>query len=636
MSTSPGREPRAPALEIRDLTKSFGSVRALRDITMVVESGTVHCVLGENGAGKSTLCHLVGGSLAPDTGTLRLYGQPYAPRRPADALGAGIAMVHQHFSLVPTLTVGENLRLLRLPDLARRVDRVADEYGLVLDLGARVAELPVGLRQLVEIVKALLREPRLLLLDEPTGVLDPAGTEALLATCRLIADRGGAVVLITHKLGEVVRAGDTATVLRGGRVVGGGPLADLPAERLVPLMIGRPADSLDPALSGTIGLTGPATTFEPVTGTGIAARAGAGTGPATAINSPVADAATDPKGSTAARTTTAGATPLVSATRQTPHALRIHGLTVRGADGTPALDDVRLQVEPGQIVGIAGVEGNGQSELMAVLGGSRTPDSGSLTLGSADITRATPRRRTVAGLGVVPEDRHHDGCVPALSVTDNLFLGRLGRFRRGGLFLDRPAMRRAAQDVLVAHDIRADSPDTPMSTLSGGNQQKVVLARELALNPLVCLAAAQPTRGLDVGAVDAVHTRIREAAGRGAGVLVVSSELDELLALCDTVVVAYRGRLSAPVDTNTPRAREHIGHLMLGAEAATDPVSPEPVGPDPVTPGPAKPDPAGPAPAGPVAAGPLSVGPVSVGPDPHPAPHETPATPTSPTAPPLP
>ncbi|MGW6007985.1 ABC transporter ATP-binding protein [Streptomyces sp. NPDC055210] len=627
MSTSPGGEPRVPALEIRDLTKSFGSVRALQDITMVVESGTVHCVLGENGAGKSTLCHLVGGSLAPDTGTLRLYGQPYAPRRPADALGAGIAMVHQHFSLVPTLTVGENLRLLRLPDLARRVDRVADEYGLVLDLGARVAELPVGLRQRVEIVKALLREPRLLLLDEPTGVLDPAGTEALLATCRLIADRGGAVVLITHKLGEVARAGDTATVLRGGRVVGGGPLADLPAERLVPLMIGRPADSLDPALSGTIGLTGPATTFEPVTGTGAGteARVGTETGPATAINSPVADAATNPNSSTAARTI-----PLGPATRKSPPALRIHGLTVRGADGTPALDDVRLEVEPGQIVGIAGVEGNGQSELMAVLGGSRTPDSGSLTLGAADITRAAPRRRTAAGLGVVPEDRHHDGCVPALSVTDNLFLGRLGRFRRGGLFLDRPAMRRAAQDVLSAHDIRADSPDAPISTLSGGNQQKVVLARELALNPLVCLAAAQPTRGLDVGAVDAVHTRIREAAGRGAGVLVVSSELDELLALCDTVVVAYRGRLSAPVATNTPRAREHIGHLMLGAEAATDPVSPEPVGPDPVPPGPAKPDLVGPVPVGPAAAGPLSVGPVSVGPDPHPAPHETPASPTTP------
>ncbi|MFE7030674.1 ABC transporter ATP-binding protein [Streptomyces sp. NPDC057621] len=572
MSTSPDRETRAPALEIRNLGKSFGSVRALRDITVVVESGTVHCVLGENGAGKSTLCHLVGGSLAPDTGTLRLYGQPYAPRRPADALGAGIAMVHQHFSLVPTLTVGENLRLLRLPDLARRVDRVADEYGLMLDLGARVAELPVGLRQRVEIVKALLREPRLLLLDEPTGVLDPAGTEALLATCRLIADRGGAVVLITHKLGEVARAGDTATVLRGGRVVGGGPLADLPAERLVPLMIGRPADSLDPALSGTIGLTR----------TGTDADAGAEPGPDVAIGSPVADPA--PGGSTATRTTAprTTASPSLSgtATRQGPPALRIHGLTVRGADGTPVLDDVALEVEPGHIVGIAGVEGNGQSELMAVLGGSRAPDSGSVTLGPADITRATPRRRTAAGLGVVPEDRHHDGCVPDLSVTDNLFLGRLGQFRRGGLFLDRPAMRRAAKDVLSTHDIRADSPDIPMSALSGGNQQKVVLARELALNPLVCLAAAQPTRGLDVGAVDAVHTRIREAAERGAGVLVVSSELDELLALCDRVVVAYRGRLSAPVATGAPTAREHIGHLMLGAEAAPDPVTTELVGAD--------------------------------------------------------
>ncbi|GHA08659.1 ABC transporter [Streptomyces tauricus] len=546
---------RVPALEIRRLTKSFGAVRALDDVSLVVESGTVHCVLGENGAGKSTLCHLIGGSLAPDTGTLRLYGKPYAPRRPADALAAEIAMVHQHFSLVPTLTVGENLRLLRLPDLARRVDRVADEYGLTLDLGARVADLPVGVRQRVEIVKALLREPRLLLLDEPTGVLDPVGTEALLKTCRRIADRGGAVVLITHKLGEVARTGDTATVLRGGRVAGGGPLAELPAERLVPLMIGRSADSLDPALSGTIGLT----------------------------------ELTELTGSSMSKT------PQAPADRPGPSALRVHALTVRGTDGTHALDGASLEVGHGEIVGVAGVEGNGQSELLAVLGGSRAPDEGTVAVGDTDITRATPRQRTDAGLGVVPEDRHHDGCVPALSVAANLFLGRLGQFRRAGLFLDRRAMRRAADTVLTAHDIRAEGPDTPMSALSGGNQQKVVLARELALDPLVCLAAAQPTRGLDVGAVHAVHSRMREAAARGAGVLVVSSELDELLALCDRVVVAYRGRLSAPVDPHEPAARERIGRLMLGAAAEDSARASAPTVAAPTLTAPAPADPATPA-----------------------------------------
>ncbi|GAA4812080.1 ABC transporter ATP-binding protein [Streptomyces ziwulingensis] len=541
--SAPTTSPAAPALEIRGLAKSFGGVRALHGIDLVVQAGSVHCVLGENGAGKSTLCHLIGGSLTPDTGALRLYGEPYAPRRPADALAAGIAMVHQHFSLVPTLTVHENLRLLRLADLPRRLARVEDEYGLALDLGARVADLPVGLRQRVEIVKALLREPRLLLLDEPTGVLDPAAVDALLTTCRRIADAGGAVVLITHKLGEVAGAGDTATVLRGGTVAGGGPLAELPPERLVPLMIGRPAGSLDPALSGTIGLTADA----PAARTGTVPR-------------PV---------------------PARTGDMNPPPALDVRGVSVRRADGTPALDDVTLTVVPGEILGIAGVEGNGQSELMAVLGGSLTPRSGTVTVGAADVTRATPRRRTAAGLGVVPEDRHHEGCVGPLSVAENLFLGRLGDFRRGRLFLDRAAMRRAADTVLAAHDIRADGPGTPLSALSGGNQQKVVLARELALDPLVCLAAVQPTRGLDVGAVDAVHTRVREAASRGAGVLVVSSELDELLALCHRVVVAYRGRLSEPVPTDHARARERIGRLMLGADASEhlSPARPLPQGP---------------------------------------------------------
>ncbi|MEU9358588.1 ABC transporter ATP-binding protein [Streptomyces sp. NPDC048301] len=535
-----------PALEISGLTRSFGSMRALDSVDLVVEAGTVHCVLGENGAGKSTLCHVVGGSLTPDEGALRLYGEPYAPRRPADALAAGIAMVHQHFSLVPTLTVGENLRLLRLRDLPRRVARVREEYGLDVDLGARVGELPVGVRQRVEIVKALLREPRLLVLDEPTGVLGPAETDALLATCRRISETGHAVVLVTHKLGEVARAGDAATVLRGGRVSGGGPLAELPPERLVPLMIGRPAGTLDAGLAGTIGL--PA---EPDTGTtGLPAESGTGT--------------------------TARA-----AGGRTGTALRLHEVSVRRADGTSALEEVSLEVGFGEIVGIAGVEGNGQSELMALLGGSLAPTAGRVDLDGHDITRVPPRGRSRAGLGVVPEDRLHEGCVPRLTVAENLFLGRLDRFRRYGVFLDRREMARAADAVLTGHGVRADGPGALMSSLSGGNQQKVVLARELALDPLVCLAAAQPTRGLDIGAVAAVHTRVREAAAAGTGVLVVSSELSELLVLCDRISVAYRGRLLGPVDPALPDARERIGVLMLGAHAPDadgESAAPEPVG----------------------------------------------------------
>ncbi|WP_425825102.1 ABC transporter ATP-binding protein [Streptomyces fractus] len=513
--------PTAPALEITGLSKSYGGVRALDDIGLVVDAGSVHCVLGENGAGKSTLCHAVGGSLTPDAGTLRLYGQEYTPRRPADALAAGVAMVHQHFSLVATLTVRENLRLLRLPDLDRRLARVRDEYGLHLELDAVVGELPVGVRQRVEIVKALLREPRLLVLDEPTGVLGPAETDALLATCRRIADAGHAVVLVTHKLGEAARAGDAATVLRGGRVAGGGRLADLPVERLVPLMIGRAAETLDASLAGAVGLGAPA---------------------------PEAPDARDVRSGSA---------------------LRLSGIGARRPDGTHALDGVDLDIRFGEIVGVAGVEGNGQSELMDVLGGSRAPERGRIEIGGRDLTRAGPAARTRAGLGVVPEDRHREGCVPQLSVAENLHLAHLGRFRRLGIFLDRRALARATADVLAEHAVRAEGPDAPMASLSGGNQQKVVLARELALDPLVCLAAAQPTRGLDIGAVDAVHTRIRAAAARGAGVLVVSAELDELLALCDRVLVAYRGRLLGPVDPRDGAARERLGELMVGADTRT-------------------------------------------------------------------
>ncbi|WP_330320730.1 ABC transporter ATP-binding protein [Streptomyces clavifer] len=526
----------APALEISGLTKSFGTMRALDDVRLVVEAGTVHCVLGENGAGKSTLCHVVGGALVPDKGVLRLYGTPYAPRRPADALAAGIAMVHQHFSLVPTLTVGENLRLLRLRDLPRRVARVREEYGLEPDLDARVSDLPVGVRQRVEIVKALLREPRLLVLDEPTGVLGPAETDALLATCRRIAAAGHAVVLVTHKLGEAARAGDAATVLRVGRVAGGGPLAELPPERLVPLMIGRPAASLDAGLAGTIGLT----EDRPSPGAGASAGPGTGTSPETG---------------------TSGAE-----RRRGPGALRLSDVGVRRADGSYALDRTSLDVGFGEIVGIAGVEGNGQSELMALLGGALAPDTGRVELAGRDITRAAPRERTRAGLGVVPEDRHREGCVPQLPVAENLFLGRLDRFRRYGVFLDRRAMGRAADAVITGHGIRSGGPGALMSSLSGGNQQKVVLARELALDPLVCLAAAQPTRGLDIGAVGAVHSRIRQASAKGTAVLVVSSELSELLVLCDRIVVAYRGKLLGPVDPSQPDARERIGALMLGAD----------------------------------------------------------------------
>lgn len=533
------------ALELTGVGKSFGAVRALSEIEMTVRRGEVHCVLGENGAGKSTLCNIVYGGVGFDTGAMRLFGASYRPRRPADALRCGIAMVHQHFSLVPTLTVADNLLLaegVRLRParsaLATRVAAIADEFGLRIDLDTPAGNLSVGERQTVEIVKCLLRQPKLMLLDEPTAVLGPTEVNALLHTCRRIADSGCAVVLVTHKLGEIERAGDTATVLRGGRVAGSGPLRAsalgagaetaedcgrgagsssgspvLSRDELVDLMVGRELADLDSAL---------------VTGDSVARTARDFTAVA-----PIA---------------------------------RVSGLRFVRGDGVPALDGIELTLRPGEITGIAGVEGNGQSELIAALSGALRPVAGTFQLGDADLTHATPAVRTAHGLGVIPEDRHHEGCIPAMSVADNLCLARLPDFRRRGL-LDRRAVTSTAAAMIAQHGIKTSSPGALMSTLSGGNQQKVVIARELALDPLRCLLAAQPTRGLDLGAVDVVLTRLREAAASGAAVLVVSHELPELLTLCDRILVAYRGRLLGPVDPTDPRARERIAHLMLGTSS---------------------------------------------------------------------
>ncbi|MCX4094089.1 ABC transporter ATP-binding protein [Nocardia sp. alder85J] len=521
------------ALELTGVGTSFGAVRALSEVDITVRRGEVHCVLGENGAGKSTLCNLVYGSATPDTGAMRLFGEPYRPRRPADALRRGIAMVHQHFSLVPTLTVAENLLLgpaarlrPRRAELTARLSAITAEYGLRVDPAARVDTLSVGERQTIEIVKCLLAEPNLVLLDEPTAVLGPAEVTALLDTCRRIAAAGRAVVLITHKLGEIERVADTATVLRGGRVAGSGPLTDFTRDDLVGLMVGGRLADLDPLL--VLGDSPPPT---------------AAAGP--------------PAGAAAAGVTAATAAAPV---------LRVEGLRLVRGDGAALLDGLELEVRAGEIVGIAGVAGNGQSELVAVLSGARRPDAGRVEFGGREITQANVAVRTAAGLGVIPEDRHHEGCIPAMSVAENLCLGRLHRWRRRGL-LDRRGLRDTAAAAIAAHGIRAASPDAPMHTLSGGNQQKVVVARELALDPLRCLIAAQPTRGLDLGAVDAVLTQLRGAAAAGAAVLLVSHELPELLALCDRILVAYRGRLLGPVDPAAGQAADAIARLMLGAAA---------------------------------------------------------------------
>ncbi|MEE4024968.1 ABC transporter ATP-binding protein [Gordonia sp. PKS22-38] len=496
-------------LTLDSVAKTFGTVRALRDVTMSIRTGAVHCILGENGAGKSTLCNTIFGTVSPDAGRMVLGDKEYRPAGPADAIDAGVAMVHQHFSLIPTMTVADNLLLgsggFRPPRsrLQADLDRIADDYGLRVDPAAMVKELSVGARQRVEIVKSLLNDPRLILLDEPTAVLDPAEIDALIETCMALAADGKSVVLITHKLGEVARVADEATVLRDGTVVGGGRLADVTRSDLLELMLGQAAPLSAPSRP-------PRRTSE-----------------------------------------------------SAPVCLRVNGVGVTHQDGRVGLAGVDLEVRAGEIVGIAGVEGNGQSELTSVLSGSLRPDEGTVTIDDADLTMATPAHRTRAGLAVIPEDRHAEGMIGGMSIAENLAMPRLSHYRRWGL-LDRTRMRSDALAAITEFDIRAPGPDAPIGSLSGGNQQKVVLARELGTPGLRVVVAAQPTRGLDVGAVAFILDRLRAAADDGAAVLVTSSELDELLSVCDRIVVAYRGGLHGSVDTHAPDAAREIGNLLTG------------------------------------------------------------------------
>lgn len=498
-------------LTLDSVAKTFGTVRALRDVNMSVRTGSVHCILGENGAGKSTLCNTIFGTVSPDTGRMVLGDNEYRPNGPADAIDSGVAMVHQHFSLIPTMTVEDNLVLgsggFRPPlrRLRTDLDRIADSYGLKVDAKAMVKDLSIGARQRVEIVKSLLTDPRLILLDEPTAVLDPTEIDALIETCGALATSGKAVVLITHKLGEVARVADEATVLRGGTVVGGGPLADVTRDDLLEMMLGEAT--------------------------------------------PLADIARPDR------------TPVDDG----PICLQVDGIRVTRQDGRVVLSGVDLAVRAGEIVGIAGVEGNGQSELTSVLSGSLVPDTGTVTVDGADLTTATPALRTSAGLAVIPEDRHVEGMIGAMTIAENLAMPRLPHYRRWGL-LDRARMRADAQAAIAEFDIRAPGPDAPIGSLSGGNQQKAVLARELATPGLRVVVAAQPTRGLDVGAVAFVLDQLRAAADNGAAVLVTSSELDELLSVCDRVVVAYRGGLHGSVETRSPQAAREIGNLLTGVE----------------------------------------------------------------------
>jgi simple sugar transport system ATP-binding protein len=510
-----------PLLSLRTITKRFGSFAALTDVSLDIRSGEIHCILGENGAGKSTLCNLIFGVHRSDAGTMRYRGTSFQPTGPADSLRQGIAMVHQHFSLVPDMSVVDNVLLgrergvLKRKDCATQLEKLAVEYGLPLYPYAKIEDLSVGERQRVEIVKCLIRDPSLFVLDEPTAVLLPDEIAALLDVCRRVASRGRAVVLVTHKLAEIKKIADMVTVLRGGRVVAtsNNPATDIGA--LVRAMIQGNVETLDTSAASMLGL-------EPVRHIG-RERA---------------------------------------ATRAKVEALQINGLTVKDHQGVTRLDNFTLTVDRGEVVGVAGVEGNGQSELTAVLAGMMLPAEGRIHLGDAELTARSPKEITAAGVGIVPEDRHAVGCVTGMSLAENIYLNRLDEFTRFG-FLKRAALEREAVEMMQRFDVRARGPDALFSSLSGGNQQKAVLAREITLPSLSCLVAAQPTRGLDVGAVAAVYSHIRAACSRGVAILLVSSELDELLTVADRIVVLYRGRIMGSCIAD-PARREAIGAMMAG------------------------------------------------------------------------
>lgn len=513
-------------LELSGVCKRFGAMLALDRVNATFARGEVHCLLGENGAGKSTLCNLIFGVHRPDAGRISLDGQPFAPDGPVDALGRGIAMVHQHFSLVPSMTVVENLMMGRaraVLDPAQTLARMralASEYQIEIDPKLVVEDLSVGERQRVEIIKCLLGDPQLLLLDEPTAVLPPEEIDSFLKVCRRVADAGRAVILVTHKLAEIEKVADRTTVLRHGRVVESVRMDQADMRQLVRSMVGHEVQVSGGVLAATLGIE---------------------------------EAGAAPDATPAARASTPAAG---------DPALQLSHLCYRDAAGVTRLDDVSLTVHAREIVGIAGVEGNGQSELGAILAGLAPPTSGEIRIHGADVTGASPQLITQCGVGIVPEDRHAVAVVSDLSIAENLCLGTTDSFTRFGL-LDRSAMKRRAGALMQEFDIRGAGPDASMASLSGGNQQKAVLARELSLSPLKFLLAAQPTRGLDVGAVDAVYGRIQQARDKGLGVLLISSELDELLAVSDRVAVMYRGRIvgEMPADLSN---REAIGAMMSG------------------------------------------------------------------------
>ncbi len=495
-------------LEIKGLTRRFGAFVANDAIDLTIEPGEIHCLLGENGAGKSTLMNMLYGLLAPSDGEILVDGEPREFRTPRDAIAAGIGMVHQHFMLVPVFTVAENVmlgreqtRALGVLNRAKAADLVRDlsgRFNLAVDPDALIEDLPVGVQQRVEILKALSNDAKVLILDEPTAVLTPQEIDELMGIMRELKRQGTSIIFITHKLREVKAVGDKISVIRRGKVVGTAPPSTSEAE-LAEMMVGR------------------------------------------AVKLKV-DKADHQAGAAV---------------------LEVKGVTVVDPRGHQAVKDVSFEARAGEVLAIAGVQGNGQTELIKSLLGLVQPDAGEVLLDGKDISKHGPRLSLEAGIGYIPEDRSHDGYVGGFSVRENLILDlyRNDEFS-SGLALNLAAIGANAAARIEEFDIRTESMETPVSSLSGGNQQKVVVAREFS-RPLKVLIASQPTRGVDVGSIEFIHKRIIAERNRGTAVVIVSTELDEVFALADRIAVMYDGRIVGTVSPDI--AREDIGLMMAGA-----------------------------------------------------------------------
>ncbi|MED5277308.1 MAG: ABC transporter ATP-binding protein [Actinomycetota bacterium] len=502
------------ALEATGISKTFGNVRANDQINLEIKKGRIHALLGENGAGKSTLVNILFGLYKADSGTVRVDGKTVDLGRPKDAIDHGIGMVHQHFQLVPVLTVAENIVLgnepsnkanvIDIESAKEKVRELAETYQLDVDTEATVEDLPVGTQQRVEILRSLYRKADILILDEPTAVLTPQETDHLLQVLKKLATQGVAIIFITHKLREVLEVADEVTVMRNGQVVGSTTPAETDESGLAEMMVGR---------------------------------------------------------SVVLRVAKEEASPDKTV-------LKVNNLCVHDDRGLLAVNDLSLEVRSGEIFGIAGVEGNGQRELVETITGLRNAHTGQILIGDSSITEFSPRQISELGVAHIPEDREKHGLIGAHSVADNLILNRYYKtpFSNNGI-RQQKAIADYATEMVEKFDIRTPSIETPSSSLSGGNKQKAIAAREFSHDAKL-LVASQPTRGIDVGSIEFVHQQLIQQRDQGLAVLLVSAELDEILSLSDRIGVIYRGSLIV-TENSTDLDRNRIGRIMTTGSDST-------------------------------------------------------------------